>query len=79
LVFAARDPYRHAVAVVIAAIANIVHSALHIYSHLADLLSMQHISTEICGIYIPTLVLSVLAVMLLSHRESRPEAKLRAA
>jgi hypothetical protein len=79
LVFAARDPYRHAVAVVIAAIANIAHSILHIYSHLADLLSMQHFSTEIFGIYIPTLVLSVLALLLLSHREIRPEAELRAA
>ena len=69
LVYAARDPYRHSVAVLIAAIANIMHSILHVYSHVENWLSMDHIGTEIFGIYLPTLVLTVLAIMLISGRE----------
>ena len=65
LAFAAYDPARHAIAAVIAAVAGVMHSALHIYSHEAGLLSLNHLTTEVVGIYIPTAILCVLAVMLM--------------
>jgi len=58
LVAAALDPRRNAIAVAIAAIAGIMHSILHIYSHIAGILSYRHIATEIAGIYVPALVLT---------------------
>ena len=39
LVYAAINPRRNAIAVVVAAIAGVMHSALHIYSHAAGLLT----------------------------------------
>ncbi len=75
LVFAAIDPRRNAVAVLIAAIASLMHAILHIYSHEAGLLSYQHIVTEIVGIYIPTAILCVLAFLLMRPAgESAPAA-----
>jgi predicted anti-sigma-YlaC factor YlaD len=77
LAFAAYDPRRNAVAVVIAAVAGVMHSALHIYSHEAGLLSLSHLSTEIYGIFVPTIILCVLAAMLMrpadmaAHRVQR--------
>ena len=65
LVLAALHPRRHAVAVLVAAVASVMHSILHIYSHAAGLLSDQHLTTEIVGIYLPTIVLCVLGLMLL--------------
>src|SRR5262249_16852495 len=65
LVPAALHPQRHAVAVLIAAVASLMHAVLHIYSHAAGLLSSQHITTEIVGIYLPTIVLCVLAFVLM--------------
>jgi hypothetical protein len=59
------DPMRHLSAVVIAAVASLMHSALHIYSHEAGLLSLKYIGTEIGGIYVPTLVLIAIAIYLL--------------
>lgn len=70
LLMAAVDPVRHVSAVVIAAIATLMHSVLHIYSHEAGLLSLKYIGTEIGGIYIPTIVLIALAAYLL--RSPRP-------
>jgi hypothetical protein len=65
LVLAALHPERHAVAVVVvAAVASTMHSILHIYSHAAGLLSSQHIPTEVVGIYLPTIVLWLLALVL---------------
>jgi predicted anti-sigma-YlaC factor YlaD len=64
LVFAALNPRRNAVAVVVAAVAGVMHSALHIYSHAAGLLSLEHLTTEVLGIYIPTILLIAIAVVL---------------
>jgi hypothetical protein len=80
LVFAAIDPRRNVVAVVVAAVAGVMHSALHIYSHAAGLLSLQHLTTEVLGIYIPTILLIVLLPFLyrLPH-ETRPATSSKAA
>ncbi|MGO9449735.1 MAG: hypothetical protein ACLQDV_01630 [Candidatus Binataceae bacterium] len=71
--FAALDAHRHAIAVLIAAVASLMHSILHIYSHEAGLLSYQHMTTEIVGIYIPTIVLCVIAFILMrpAHEPAR--------
>jgi len=74
LVFAAFEPRRHAVAVVIAAVASVMHAILHIYSHEAGLLSYQHITTEVVGIYVPTIILCVLAFMLMRPVREAPRA-----
>ena len=78
LAFAARDPVRYAVAVVIAAVAGVMHSALHIYSHAAGMLS-DHLGTEIFGIYLPAAILVVLSVMLTRQREPTTQGAHRAA
>src|SRR5229473_8386869 len=62
LVAAALDPRRNAIAVVVAAIAGIMHSVLHLYSHAAGLLSAQHMVTEVLGIYVPAIVLVAIAI-----------------
>lgn len=64
LIAAAIDPYRNAIAVVVAAIASTMHAALHLWSHAEGLLTWSAASTEIFGIYIPTLALIALAIML---------------
>jgi hypothetical protein len=66
LVLAALHPQRHALAVVVvAAVASTMHSILQIYSRAAGLLSSQHITTEVVGIYLPTIVLWLLALALI--------------
>lgn len=65
LLIAGFNPRRHVAAVVVAAIANLFHSILHIYSHEAGLLSLEHLGTEVIGIYLPTLLLIGLAIILL--------------
>ncbi len=77
LAFAAFDPRRNAVAVLIAAIASLMHAILHIYSHEAGLLSYQHIVTEIVGIYIPTAILCALAFALMRTGTESAPAPLR--
>ncbi len=62
LLIAGFDPRRHVVAVVVAAIANLFHSILHIYSHEAGLLSLDHLGTEVIGIYLPTVLLIAMAI-----------------
>ena len=79
LVFAALDARRHAVAVVIAAVASLMHSILHIYSHEAGLLSYQHLVTEMVGIYIPTIALWLLAFILMRPQREAASAALRTA
>lgn len=70
LVTAALDTYRNAIAIAIAAIAGIMHSILHIYSHATGLLSSEHLMTEVIGIYIPALALCTLYFLVRSDRES---------
>jgi hypothetical protein len=79
LVLAALHPRRHAVAVLVAAVASVMHAILHIYSHAAGLLSYQHLTTEIVGIYLPTIVLCVLALVLFRPAQQSARAALHAA
>jgi hypothetical protein len=65
LAAAAIEPRRNAIAVVIAAIADILHSLLHVYSHAAGLLSYDHLTTEVIGIYVPAVALTWLAIAIL--------------
>ncbi len=67
LAAAAVNPRRNAIAVVVAAVAGVMHSALHIYSHAAGLLSTEHLVTELLGIYFPTLVLIAILAILYSQ------------
>jgi hypothetical protein len=64
LAAAALDPYRNAIAVVIAAVVSTMHAILHLWSHAEGLLTWNAATTEIVGIYIPTLVLIALAIVL---------------
>jgi uncharacterized membrane protein len=63
LLIAGFDPRRHIAAVIVASVANLFHSILHIYSHEAGLLSL-HLGTEVVGIYLPTLLLIAIAIHL---------------
>lgn len=67
LVAAALNPRRNAIAVAVAAVAGVMHSALHLYSHAAGLLSMEHLMTEVLGIYIPAILLIAIAAILYSQ------------
>ena len=71
LLIAGFDPRRHVAAVIVAAIANLFHSILHLYSHEAGLLSFDHLGTEVLGIYIPTVVLIAIAIYLVRSPASR--------
>ncbi len=71
LLIAGFDPRRHVAAVVVAAIANLFHSILHIYSHEAGLLSLDHLGTEVVGIYLPTLLLIAMAIYLARSPKAR--------
>jgi hypothetical protein len=79
LVFAAIDPRPNAIAVVVAAIAGVMHSALHIYSHAAGLLSLEHLITEVLGIYIPTILLIAIAALLYRRPQETRAATSKAA
>jgi uncharacterized membrane protein len=80
LLIAAFDPRRHVAVVMVAAIANLFHSILHIYSHEAGLLSLEHLGTEVFGIYLPTLLLIAIAIVLIRSPAPRAaEATARAA
>jgi len=68
LLIAGFDPARHIAVIVVATIANLFHSILHIYSHEAGLLSLTHLSTEVAGIYVPTLILIAIVLMLWRRR-----------
>jgi hypothetical protein len=69
LIAAALNPRRNAIAVVVAAVAGVMHSALHIYSHAAGLLSTEHLMTEVLGIYIPAILLIVISLILYSQSD----------
>jgi len=79
LVFAAMNPRRNAIAVVVAAVAGVMHSALHIYSHAAGLLSTEHLLTEVLGIYIPAILLIAIAAILYSKPDETRAVAARAA
>ncbi len=79
LVAAALNPHRNAIAVVVAAIAGVMHSILHLYSHAAGLLSIEHLTTEVLGIYIPAIVLIAIGAILYRRRDDGLVAQTRAA
>jgi len=79
LVAAALNPRRNAIAVVVAAVAGVMHSALHIYSHATGLLSTEHLMTEVLGIYIPAILLIVITAILYSQSDVQRAAAARAA
>ena len=79
LIFAALDPRRNAIAVLVAAVAGVMHSILHIYSHAAGLLSAKHLATEILGIYIPAIILIAITAILYSQSAPARDAQARAA
>ncbi len=64
LIAAAIDAIRNAIAVVVAAVASTTHALLHLWSHAEGLLTWNAATTEIFGIYLPTLVLIALAIWL---------------
>jgi len=64
LVAAAIAPRRNAIAVVIAAVASTMHAGLHLWSHAEGLLSWHAATTEIFGIYLPTLLLVAIAIII---------------
>jgi uncharacterized membrane protein len=68
LLIASRDPTRHWAAIVVAAIAGMMHAALHIWSHEEGILSLDHLTTEVLGIYIPALIL--IAILFILRRAS---------
>jgi hypothetical protein len=67
LAAAAINPHRNAIAIVVAAIAGVMHSALHLYSHAVGLLSTEHLVTEGLAIYVPALLLIAISVILYSQ------------
>jgi hypothetical protein len=79
LIAAALNPRRNAIAVVVAAVAGVMHSILHLYSHAAGLLSTKHLITEVLGIYVPAIVLIVIAFNLYSHSDEARAVPARAA
>ncbi len=79
LVAAALNPRRNAIAVVVAAVAGVMHSALHLYSHAAGLLSTEHLVTEVLGIYIPAILLIAITAILYSQSDETRAAAARAA
>ena len=79
LVAAAMNPRRNAIAVVVAAVAGVMHSALHLYSHAAGLLSTEHLMTEVVGIYIPAILLIAITAILYSQSDESRSAAARAA
>lgn len=79
LLAAALNPRRNAIAVVVATVAGIMHSILHLYSHAAGILSSKHMTTEVLGIYVPAIVLIVIAVSLYSQSDETRAAPAQAA
>ena len=79
LAAAAFDPLRNAIAVVVGAIAGVMHSILHVYSHAAGLLSLDHMITEVFGIYLPALALVAISFILYFRAPDSRAAQPRAA
>jgi hypothetical protein len=79
LAAAALNPRRNAIAVAVAAVAGVMHSALHLYSHAAGLLSTEHLVTEVVGIYVPAILLIAITAILYSKSDETSAAAARAA
>jgi hypothetical protein len=79
LAAAAINPYRNTIAIVVAAVAGVMHSILHIWSHAAGVLSEDHMPTEVFGIFLPALVMIAIAILLYRTPRSSEFAAVRAA
>jgi hypothetical protein len=79
LAAAAYDPYRNTIAIVVAAIAGVMHSILHIWSHAEGLLSDQHLPTELFGILAPAILLIAIAIIIYRTPHATQFASARAA
>ncbi|MDO8431327.1 MAG: hypothetical protein Q7S58_02845 [Candidatus Binatus sp.] len=79
LAAAAIDPYRNTIAIVVAAVAGVMHSILHIWSHAEGLLSDKHLPTELFGILAPAILLIAIAVILYRTPAASQVASARAA
>ena len=79
LIAAALNPRRNAIAVAVAAVAGVMHSALHVYSHAAGLLSTEHLVTELLGIYVPAILLIGITAILYSQSDETRATRARAA
>ncbi len=77
LAVAALNPRRNAIAIVVAAIAGVMHSALHLYSHAAGLLSTEHLVTEVVGIYVPALLLIAVSAIVYSQSVEAKDSFMR--
>jgi hypothetical protein len=73
LLIASMDPARHVSAVIVAAVANLMHSILHLSSHAIGILSLDHLFTEIMGIYLPTILLIAIGVILIRGEAYAPQ------
>lgn len=78
LMIAASDAHRHVLAIAVAAGAAILHSLLHVWSHAAGVLSLEHLTTEIIGIYIPAAIVTYVAIAA-AAQPRRSAASMRAA
>jgi hypothetical protein len=56
-----------------------MHSALHVYSYIAGLLSTEHLVTEVLDIYLPALPLIAIAIVLYSQSDKSRAAPTQAA
>jgi hypothetical protein len=65
--------------VVVAAVAGVMHSALHLYSHSAGLLSTEHLVTEVLGIYFLAILLIAISAILYSQSDEPRATAARAA
>jgi hypothetical protein len=74
LAAAALNPHRNAIAIAVAAVAGVMHSALHLYSHAAGLLSTVHLLTDVLGVYIPAILLIAIAAILYGRRDETAAA-----
>jgi len=77
LAAAAMNPRRNAIAIVVAAVATVMHSALHLYSHAAGLLPTEHLVTEGLGIYVPALLLIAISAILYSNSVEAKDSFMR--
>ena len=79
LAAATLNPRRNAIAIAVAAVAGVMHSALHPYSHAAGLLSTEHLLTDVLGVYIPAILLVAIAAILYGRPDETRAAAARSA
>jgi hypothetical protein len=78
LLFSVRDPVRHAPVVAVAGAASVLHALMHVYSHFAGWLSSEYLGSEIVLVYIPSVLLAVLAIILIRKPDDAEPGSVRA-